>query len=206
MASRSNPCSEITRLWLEARHGCLLTESVPAAVPGGYSDIDLIATQAGLHSFELPDGVTVGPRLIVETKDEHDFDPKGKEFGKWLLSDVDKLGANPFIPRTAQGTVKFSMLREQHFRKAIELFGSPDFDRLFVVHAIDPAAPSSIGPALLEKRIHWITIDVVMRDLLAWYRHHQADLTSQFVRGRSLAPAVWLRRSGHHADLDLTVT
>jgi len=172
MTSRSNACSEITRLWLEARHGCLVTESVPVAVPRGHSDIDLIGTQAGLHSFELPDGLTVGPRLIVETKDEHDFDPKGKEFGKWLLSDVDKLGANPFIPWTAEGTVKFSMLREQHFLKAADLFGSAEFDRLFVVHAIDPAALSSIGPALLEKRIHWITIDAVVRDLLAWYKLH----------------------------------
>lgn len=82
MAARSNACSEITRLWLEARHGCLLTESVPVFVPGGHSDIDLMATQAGLHAFALPDDVVVRPRLIVETKDEHDFDPKGKDFGK----------------------------------------------------------------------------------------------------------------------------
>jgi len=81
MASRSNACSEITRLWLEARHGCLLTESVPVAGPGGHSDIDLVAIQAGLHPFALPNGRCVGPRVIVETKDEHDFDPKGKEFG-----------------------------------------------------------------------------------------------------------------------------
>lgn len=172
MAARSNACSEITRLWLEARHGCLVSESVPVAVPRGHSDIDLIATQAGLHAFALPGGLAVGPRLIVETKDEHDFDPKGKEFGTWLLRDVDKLGANPFVPKGVQGTVKFSMLREQHFLKATELFGSPDFDRLFVVHAIDPATLSSIGSTLLEKRIHWITIDVVVRDLLDWYKLH----------------------------------
>lgn len=62
------------------------------------------------------------------------------------------------------------MLREQHFQSAAELLGNSDFDRLFVVHAIDPAALSTIGPALLERRIHWITIDVVVRDLLGWYR------------------------------------
>jgi hypothetical protein len=81
MASRSNACSEITRLWLEARHGCLLTESMPVPVARGNSDIDLIAMQAKSQTFTLPDGRPVGPRLLVETKDEHDFDPKGKEFG-----------------------------------------------------------------------------------------------------------------------------
>ena len=71
-----------------------------------------------------------------------------------------------------QGTVKFSMLREQHFQKATDLFGSPDFDRLFVVHAIGPVTLSSIGSTLLEKRIHWITIGDVVRDLLDWYKLH----------------------------------
>lgn len=170
MAARSNACSEITRLWLEARHGCLVTESVPVSVPGGHSDIDLMAIQAGLCTLSLPDGAAIGPRLIVETKDEHDFDPKGKDFGRWLQSDVAKVGAHGFIPKGTQGTVKFSMLREQHFQQAIDLFGTPDFDRLFVVHAIDPVVLSNIGPVLLEQRIHWLTIAEVVRDLLEWYR------------------------------------
>ena len=172
MTSRSNACSEITRLWLEARHGCLVTESVPVVVPGGNSDIDLVAMQSSLRTFNLPDGPPVGPRLIVETKDEHDFDPKGKDFGRWLLRDVNKIGAAGFVPMGTQGTVKFSMLREQHFVKAANLFGSAEFDRLFVVHAIDPEMLSGIKPALLERRIHWITIDVVVKDLLDWYRCH----------------------------------
>jgi len=172
MAARSNACSEITRLWLEARHGCLVTESVPVSVQGGNSDIDLVATQAGLRTFDLPDGTPVGPRLIVETKDEHDFDPKGKDFGKWLLSDVEKIGASGFVPIGTQGMVKFSMLREQHFVTAATLFGGAEFDRLFVVHAIDPAMLSSVRADLLARRILWITIDVVARDLLEWYRLH----------------------------------
>lgn len=177
MASRSNACSEITRLWLEARHGGLLTESVPVAVPGGHSDIDLIAIQAGLHPFTLPNGRCVGPRVIVETKDEHDFDPKGKEFGKWLLSDVDKLGDDPFVSKAIKGTVKFSMLREQHYQRGVDLLGSSDFDRLFVVHAVDQTALSSVEPMLLEKRVHWTTIDVVVRDLLNWYKVHPKPTT-----------------------------
>lgn len=177
MASRSNACSEITRLWLEARHGCLLTESVPVPVLWGTSDIDLVAIQPSMHAVILPDGQAIGPRLIVETKDEHDFDPKGKEFGKWLLSDVAKLGANQFIPENTQGTVKFSMLREQHFRKAHALFGSSDFDRLFVVHAVDHTALSSVEHRLREKRVHWTTIDVVVRDLLNWYKVHPKPTT-----------------------------
>lgn len=172
MASRSNACSEITRLWLEARHGCLLTESVPVPVARGNSDIDLMAMQVTSRTFALPDGRPVGPRLIVETKDEHDFDPEGKEFGAWLLRDGDKIGALSFVPITAQGTVKFSMLREQHYRKAVELFGNEDFNRLFVVHAINPSALSKIESSLLEKRVHWITIDAVVRDLLTWYKLH----------------------------------
>lgn len=172
MASRSNACSEITRLWFEARHGCLLTESVPVRVPYGHSDIDLVAIQPSMNAVTLPDGRLVGPRLIVESKDEHDFDPKGKDFGKWLMSDSSKLGTLPFISMAEPGTVKFSMLREQHYRKAVDLFGGADFDRLFVVHAIDSTMLASLDATLAEKRIHWITIDTVMRDLLDWYRQH----------------------------------
>jgi hypothetical protein len=73
---------------------------------------------------------------------------------------------------TAQGTVKFSMLCEQHYQKAVELFGTEDFDRLFVVHAMNPSLLSGIESSLLEKRIYWITIDLVVRDLLAWYKAH----------------------------------
>jgi len=76
MASRSNACSELTRFWLEARHGYLITESVPVPVPYGRSDINFIAMHPRLNTLTLPDGSNLGPRLIVETKDEHDWEPK----------------------------------------------------------------------------------------------------------------------------------
>lgn len=79
------------------------------------------------------------------------------------------------------------MLREQHFRKAHTLFGSSDFDRLFVVHAIDSIALSSIDQILLEKRIHWTTIGVVVQDLLDWYKSHPKPTTLR----HSLMGDVW---------------
>ena len=71
MANRGNACSELTRFWLQARHGCFTDESVPVAVPYASSDIDLLALRPDGTPFELPNGTQVGPRLIVETKDEH---------------------------------------------------------------------------------------------------------------------------------------
>ena len=43
VAARSNACSELVRLWLEARHGFLVGEGIPVPVPYALSDIDLIA-------------------------------------------------------------------------------------------------------------------------------------------------------------------
>jgi len=71
MANRGNACSELTRFWLQARHGCFTDESVPVAVPCASSDIELLALRPDGTPFELPNGTQVGPRLIVETKDEH---------------------------------------------------------------------------------------------------------------------------------------
>jgi hypothetical protein len=48
MSSRSNALTEITRLWLQARHGCLVDESIPVPVPYALSDIDLIALRPDL--------------------------------------------------------------------------------------------------------------------------------------------------------------
>jgi hypothetical protein len=65
------------------------------------------------------------------------------------------------------------MLREQHYRKAQEVFGTDDFDRLFVVHAIDRAVLQELGPWLHERRIYWLTISDVVADLVRWYRTHK---------------------------------
>lgn len=172
MAARSNACSELTRFWLEARHGCLVTEGVPVPVPYGLSDIDLVAMHPENKQIVLPSGVVVGPRFIIETKDEHDFDPTGHEFGKLLQKDAALLSESPFIP-VGSTHVKFSMLREQHYRRAMALFGTDDFDRLFVVHAMDRTVVSDLASAFVSRRIHWLTVPEVVHDLLDWYRIHE---------------------------------
>jgi hypothetical protein len=176
MASRTNACSELTRFWLEARHGCFVGEGVPVKVPYAHSDIDLVVLHPLGHPFSLPTGASVGPRLIVETKDEHDWEPSGREFGQLLRTDVAKMDGGPFVPRGAKG-VKFSMLREEHFDRAVSLFGDSDFDRLFVVHAIDPSVLDELALALSQRRIYWMTVPQIVRDLLQWYRSHQQQTT-----------------------------
>jgi hypothetical protein len=153
MSARTNACSELTRFWLEARHGCL------ALHPLG-------------NTISLPNGQSVGPRLIVETKDEHDWEPSGREFGALLRADVEKMGSLPYVPRGAKG-VKFSMLREEHYEQATALFGTDDFDRLFVVHAVAPEVLADLAPELARCRIHWLTIPDLVRDLVMWYRDHK---------------------------------
>jgi len=171
MATRSNACTELTRLWLESRHGLLSGESLPVPVPYGLSDIDLIALHPREQQIQLPNGQVVGPRLIVEVKDEHDFDPTGKDFGKLLRADVAFIAEAGFIPTGTKG-VKFSMLRQQHFETAADLFGTRAFDRVFVVHAIDQGVLAEFDILFATHRIHWVTIREVVRDLVAWYRLH----------------------------------
>jgi hypothetical protein len=172
MSNRSNACSELTRFWLEARHGCLVGEGIPVKVPYALSDIDLVALHPLGHTIALPTGATLGPRLIIETKDEHDWEPSGREFGALLRADVMKMGDSPFVPRGSK-QVKFSMLREEHYERAITLFGNDNFDRLFVVHAIAPDVLADLGPMLSQRRIYWLTVPEIVRDLLLWYRGHE---------------------------------
>jgi hypothetical protein len=167
MGTRSNACSELTRFWLQARHNCLVDESVPVAVPYALSDIDFLVIRPDLGRFSLPNGALVGPRLIVETKDEHDWDPSGKIFGADLRTDVAMMNEVSYIPNGAKG-VKFSMLRQQHYEKAAELF-----DRLFVVHALDPQVRAEMAPGLVDRRrIHLVTIRELVGDLMPWYKAH----------------------------------
>lgn|GEM_PF-1914674 len=159
------------RFWLEARHGYLVGEGIPVPVPHVLSDIDLVALHPEGKSIVLPGGVSIGPRVIVETKDEHDWEPSGKEFGKVLRADVAKMEDGAFVPRSTKD-VRFSMLREEHFDRALALFGTHDFDRLFVVHAIDAATVADLDTVLNTWRVQWVTIPEVVRDLIAWYRLH----------------------------------
>lgn len=175
MATRSNAASELTRFWLQARHNCLVDEGVPVHVTihggGGNSDIDLIAIRSDLTPFTLPNGIRVGPRLIVETKDEHDWEPSGKEFATLLKKDVAHMNGAAYIPQGTMG-VKFTVLRHEHYEKARHIFGTDDFDRLFVVHAIDAAQLAAMERQLAEARIHWLTIPQLLSDLLPWYKQH----------------------------------
>ncbi len=172
MPARSNAMSELTRFWLEARYSCVVKESLPVPVRYGLSDIDLLALRPDSTSFELPSGVAIGPRVIVETKDEHDFDPSGKSYGKNLIADMEKMGDKRFIPANISG-VCFVMLRQQHYEVAKNLFGCDDFDRLFVVHALDKKVRQELTPKMQKKRIHWLTVHEMLKDLELWYRQHQ---------------------------------
>jgi hypothetical protein len=195
MAARSNAISELTRFWLEARHSCLTGESIPVKVPFGNSDMDLIASQPGGSRFSLPTGASVGPRLIVETKDEHDYDKSGREFGKMLRADTVMMGKEAFVSDEA-GKPKFTMLRKQHFDKATSIFGSTDFDRLFVIHAVDPQVQADLGPLLAAKRIYLIGIREVVKDLQAWYSTHSSRATLRHTLVGDLIHLLW----GYCAD------
>src|SRR5206468_525496 len=103
-----------TKFWLEARHNNMLRESVPVPVPYALSDIDFVGLRPDGGTWSLPNGVRVGPRIIVETKDEHNWDATGREFGALLAKDATMLDSRGIIPKAAKG-VKFTMLREEHF-------------------------------------------------------------------------------------------
>jgi len=169
MATHSNALSELTRLWLEQRHGCSLREEVPVGVDRGSSDIDFAAIRADGETIQLPGAIEVGPRIIVEAKDEHDYDPSGEDFGRRFLKDIERMGEDQYIPAHAR-CVKFSMLREEHFRVALDLFGGEVFDRLFVFHGIDTTAFQDRIPGLREqRRIHLVVVKDLLRDLVEWY-------------------------------------
>lgn len=169
MTERSNAISEITRFWLQARHRCLVYESLPVPVPYNQSDIDILAIRGDLRKIELPNGVSVGPRLIVETKDEHDWEPTGKEFGKLLESDISMMVGSS-IPKKTR--CKYRMLREEHYGAACDFFGCDDFDRLFVLHAVDSEVLTRHSKLLSSCRIHILTIPEIVTDICQWYASH----------------------------------
>jgi hypothetical protein len=172
VAARQNALSELTRFWLEGRHGCFIRESVPVAVPYGQSELDFMAFRADGMQLRLPAGETVGPRLVIETKDEHDFDPDGRNFAKCLLRDAEALGDDLFVPVGHPQKVAFTMLRQQHFDVATRIFGTNEFDRVFVVHALAEEVREQVADRLRKKRIHWVTVRELLDDLRQWYRTH----------------------------------
>jgi hypothetical protein len=171
MVGSSNALSELTRFWLETRHGYLVRESIPVPVPYGLSDIDLLALRIEGTPIRLPDGSTVSARLIVEAKDEHDWEPTGREFAQLALNDLRLIGDGRTIPARTKG-VKFSMLREEHFEVARQNFGTDDFDRLFVVHALHPDLRPEIEQQMSPIRVQWVTVPELLSDLSTWYARH----------------------------------
>lgn len=169
MAERRNALGELTRFWLEARHGCLLRESVAVAVPNGWSDIDFVAIRPDLSTISLPTGEQIGPRMIVESKDEHDFDKHGTTIGNRLLADLKALGKDHCIQDDNPHKAHFSMLRQQHFDVAKKSFGTDKIDRLFVVHAVNKSVRKAQRDKLNQKRIFWITVRELVADLQKWY-------------------------------------
>lgn len=173
MAARSNAMTELTRFWLQAKHHCLVDESLPVPVPRALSDLDLVAITSNLQQIKLPNGSCVGPRMILEVKDEHDWEPTGREFGHFFKSDLEKMMGKTYIPEGTKG-VKFTMLRQQHYEKAFKIFGdSSDFDRIFIVHAIDKTLFQDYEDLLRSQRITVMTIREIVADLYAWYETYE---------------------------------
>src|SRR5207253_9150399 len=84
MPTRSNACSELVRFWLQSRHGHLIDKAFPFL----FRSPCPISTLSP-STLEVNQSVCLTvPRLIVETKDEHDWEPLGKEFGAALRADV----------------------------------------------------------------------------------------------------------------------
>ena len=172
MATRSNASSELARFWLQERHSCLVDEELPVPVPYALSDIDLMVMRGDLSPFSLPNGVSIGPRAIGEVKAEHDWDLSGREFGQALRKDVELMGNGGSIPAGTRG-VKFVMLREEHFERARSYFGTDDFDRLFIVHALDPQVRPELSSWLSERRVFWVTLPELLEDVYEWYQAHE---------------------------------
>lgn len=149
--ARFNAASELARFWIEVRHGFLVTESVPVAVPYGLSDIDILAMHPSGGTITLPKGHAVGPRLIIEAKDEHDFDPKGREFGKALRRDLEFMADDAYVRSTVKAQVTFSMFREAHcFVKLTFAL------RMIVLVRLTSIGSLSSMPSILRRSSIWL--------------------------------------------------
>lgn len=67
MAARSNAISEITRFWLQARHGCLVSEAIPVRVPYffGTADFDRLFV---VHAFNPKARDQICPSLAKDKR------------------------------------------------------------------------------------------------------------------------------------------
>jgi hypothetical protein len=61
------------------------------------------------------------------------------------------------------------MLKQEHYEVASDIFGTDDFDRLFVLHAINMNDLVEHMPPLEENGIHLLTVKQLLHDLQSWY-------------------------------------
>jgi hypothetical protein len=120
------------------------------------------------HRLLLPSGAEIGPRLIVEAKDHHDYDASGRAFADLFEKDLQLMAGRQSI---AAGTkdVFFTMLRDEHFEATRRLFGTDNFDRLFVVHAFEGARSEATSAGLAASRVFLLDTNSLIADLLQWY-------------------------------------
>lgn len=160
MATRSNALSEISRFWLQECYGLFIRESIPVKLKHNNSDIDFAATTPGLPVTIL-NKITF-KNAIIETKDERDFDPNGKDFIKRLNYDFSIM-KNNFIDEDSK--CNFSMLKKQHHDKAEEIFHGVDFVKIFIFHNIY-ITNNEIIDRLIEKDIYIIKSDEMLNDII----------------------------------------
>jgi len=171
MGARSNALSEIVRFWLQERHGLLLRESVPVKLIRNNSDIDFVvmSPKGNTTLLEDSDDPITFKNAIVEVKDERDFDKRGTDFAKRLRKDYNLLAENRMI---SVGTpCIFSMLKEQHHKKAEEIFGTEaDFSKIFIFHNLNKNGLSDILADLRDRNIYFVTSFEILSDIQKFFR------------------------------------
>ena len=83
------------------------------------------------------------------------------------------------------------MLRQEHFEVATKLFGTDDFDRIVVVHALDPSLRPQITERMRCIRVYWVTARELVRDLEKWCRSHQRATGLRNSLVGDLLPLLW---------------
>lgn len=168
MGARSNGLSEITRFWLQDCHGLFLREVIPVPVNHGNSDIDFAATSPR-GDITLLEPIPF-QNAIIETKDERNFDPRGTDFTKRLLSDAARLNGD-FIPKGQR--CNYTMLKEEHHTRAKGLFGSATFAKVFVFHNLKKTPElETLRPQLRSRGIYLVTSFEMLDDIRNFFTEH----------------------------------
>lgn len=165
MATRSNALSEIARFWLQECYGLFIRESIPVKLRYNNSDIDFAVTTPDIP-ITILNKITF-KNAIIETKDERDFDPNGTDFTKRLLNDLSMMNEY-FIDENKSGYC-FSMLKEQHHKKAKEIFNGNDLIKIFIFHNIKLSDNSIIIP-LADKKIYIVKSEEILDDIIKFFK------------------------------------